>query len=96
MPEVHFHIRWPDQSETRCYSPSSTIMQFLTAGRSYPLSEFLGLSRKALEHGSERVRQKYGYGCGQAQWQIAEIERLAARFLDTPAAYVSVMDFKVR
>jgi uncharacterized repeat protein (TIGR04042 family) len=95
MPEIHFRIRWPDQSETRCYSPSTAIMQFLTADRSYPLSEFLGLSRKALEHGSERVRQKYGYGCAQAQLQIEEIERLAVRFIDTPAACVSVMDFEL-
>ena len=95
MPEIHFRIRWPDQSETRCYSPSTTIMQFLTADRSYPLSEFLGLSRKALEHGSERVRQKYGYGCAQAQLQIEEIERLAVRFIDTPAACVSVVDFEL-
>jgi uncharacterized repeat protein (TIGR04042 family) len=95
MPEVHFRIRWQDQSETRCYSPSTTIMQFLAAGRSYPLSEFLTLCRKALEHGSERVRQKYGYGCGHAQFQIAEIERAAVRFADSPAACVSVVDFEV-
>jgi uncharacterized repeat protein (TIGR04042 family) len=95
MPEVHFWIRWPDHSETRCYSPSTTIMQLLTAGRSYPLSEFLGLSRKALEHGSERVRQKYGYGCAQAQLQIEEIERLAVRFVDMPAACVSVVNFEL-
>jgi uncharacterized repeat protein (TIGR04042 family) len=95
VPEVHFRIRWPDQSETRCYSPSTTIMQSLTAGRSYPLSEFLTLSRQALEHGSERVRQKYGYGCGHAQLQIAEIERVAARFAGSPAACVSVVNFEV-
>ncbi|HEV7442244.1 MAG TPA: MSMEG_0570 family nitrogen starvation response protein [Steroidobacteraceae bacterium] len=95
MPEVHFRIRWPDQSETRCYSPSTTIMQFLTAGRSYPLNEFLTLSRQALEHGSERVRQKYGYGCGHAQLQIAEIERVAIRFADSPAACVSVVNFEI-
>jgi uncharacterized repeat protein (TIGR04042 family) len=95
MPEIHFRIRWPDRSEMRCYSPSTTIMQYLTAGRSYPLSEFLGLSRKALQHGSERVRQKYGYGCGQAEWQIAEIERLAVRFADTPAACVNILEFEL-
>ena len=95
MPEVHFRIRWPDQSETRCYSPSTTIMQFLTAGRSYPLNEFLTLIRQALEHGSERVRQKYGYGCGHAQLQIAEIERVAIRFADSPAACVSVVNFEI-
>ena len=58
MPEIHFRIRWPDQSETRCYSPSTTIMQFLTADRSYPLSEFLGLSRKALHRTALNQRSR--------------------------------------
>jgi uncharacterized repeat protein (TIGR04042 family) len=95
MPEVHFRIRWPDHSETRCYSPSTSILEFLTAGRAYPLTEFLALSRTALEHGSERVRRKYGYGCAHAQWQIAELERLAVQFTETPNAYISVVSFEV-
>jgi uncharacterized repeat protein (TIGR04042 family) len=94
MPEVHFRIRWPDQSETRCYSPSTAVTEFLTAGRSYPLSVFLALSRQALEHASERVRQKYGYGCGHAQLQIDEIKRLAIQFTDAPGACVSVLGFE--
>jgi uncharacterized repeat protein (TIGR04042 family) len=95
VPEVHFRVRWPDQSETRCYSPSTTVVEFLTAGRAYPVRDFLVLSRKALEHGSERVRRKYGYNCAHAQWQIEEIERLAAQFTDTPQARVSVVSFEV-
>ena len=28
MPETWFHIRWPDGSEERCYSPSRVIKDF--------------------------------------------------------------------
>jgi uncharacterized repeat protein (TIGR04042 family) len=80
MPEVHFRVRWPDGSSARCYSPSRAVKEFLRPGASYAVTEFVALSRAALERGSERVREKYGYGCGQAAAQIAEIERTAAQF----------------
>ena len=48
----------------------------------------------ALEHGSERVRQKYGYGCGHAAVQIRTIEQLAKPFLDDPQARVVVESFQ--
>jgi uncharacterized repeat protein (TIGR04042 family) len=80
MPEVHFRVRWPDGSLERCYSPSRTIKEYLRAGASYPLADFVARCRAALERGSERVRQKYGQGCGQAAAQIADIERTAGRF----------------
>jgi uncharacterized repeat protein (TIGR04042 family) len=25
MPEMHFHVRWPDRTHSRCYSPSLVI-----------------------------------------------------------------------
>ena len=55
--------------------------------------EFVRLSRAALGIASERVRQKYGMGCGHALAQIAEIERIAARFADRPDARVTVESF---
>lgn len=94
MPEVYFRVLWPDQSESRCYSPSSTIKEFLVAGHSYTLSEFTALSRQALEHASERVRQKYGYGCGHASSQIAMIEARAAHFSSMQDPRVSVIAFE--
>jgi uncharacterized repeat protein (TIGR04042 family) len=94
MPELHFKVRWPDQTTTRCYSPSSTIREALSTGTPYPVREFVERSRAALEHGSERVRLKYGYGCGHAAAQIREIAHHAAPFLDDPQARVVIESFE--
>lgn len=80
MPEMHFRVRWPDQSTTLCYSPSSSIRDNLKLKHPYPIAEFVETSKAALEYASERVAQKYGYGCGHAHAQIREIEARAASF----------------
>ena len=63
MPEMHFHVRWPDGSTSACYSPSLVIGEYFRPGRAYPLPEFLQRSRTALRQASERVRAKYGFSC---------------------------------
>jgi uncharacterized repeat protein (TIGR04042 family) len=88
---MHFRVRWPDASETRCYSPSLVIQDFFEPGRSYVLGDFLGRSRHALSIASERVRAKYGRPCSLALGQLAEIERLAGRF--EAGAQVRIIDF---
>ena len=93
MPVMHFRIRWPDASETRCYSPSSVVQDFLAPGRRYALDDFLQRSREALAMASERVRAKYGFACSQAMDQLAEIEHIAARFADAANAEVTVVAF---
>ncbi|TDU32759.1 putative repeat protein (TIGR04042 family) [Panacagrimonas perspica] len=80
MPEVHFRVRWPDDSVMHAYSPSSTIKDALRLGHPYPVAEFVAQSRAALEHASDRVAQRYGFGCGHAAAQIREIERVAQGF----------------
>jgi uncharacterized repeat protein (TIGR04042 family) len=80
VPEVLFRVRWPDESVHRCYSPSTVVEDFFSAGESYSVGEFVALSRKALTAASERVRQIYGFGCAQAAAQLADIERKAAGF----------------
>ena len=80
MPAMHFHLRWPDRSETRCYSPSLVIQDYLVPGSAYPLPEFLARSREALHIASERVRAKFGYACSMAMDQLAQIEATAERF----------------
>ena len=82
MPETLFLVRWPDDSTSRCYSPSSTIREAFEPGRRYPLADFVQLSRTALEHASTRVAQKYGFGCGQALAQIRAIEQRATLYPD--------------
>ncbi|MCU4118473.1 MSMEG_0570 family nitrogen starvation response protein [Variovorax sp. N23] len=93
MPVMHFHVRWPDQSETRCYSPSLVVQDFLTPGQAYPLPDFLGRTREALGIASERVRAKFGFACSQAMDQLAEIEQIARRFEKHPEAQVTVLRF---
>ncbi|PPD33737.1 MAG: hypothetical protein CTY18_09410 [Methylomonas sp.] len=93
MPEMRFRVRWPDQSESLCYSPSLVIKDFLEPGKSYPLEEFVSRSREALQIASERVRQKYGYTCSSAMSQLADIEAVATRFWDDDDPRVTVIEF---
>jgi len=94
MPEVRFRVRWPDQSACLCYSPSSTIRDYFRAGEAMPMAEFVTRSRTALEHGSARVRDKYGFGCGHAAQQIRQIEEQATRFAGLADAQVTVEAFE--
>jgi len=93
MPVMHFHLRWPDGSETRCYSPSLVVRDYLVPGQHYPLADFLKRTREALGIASERVRAKYGFACSQAMDQLAEIEAIAGRFDGRPDAHVTVTAF---
>ena len=93
MPKMHFRVRWPDASETRCYSPSLVIRDFFVPGNTYPVPDFLQRTREALSIASERVRAKYGSPCSLALGQLAEIERLAAPYARQAQAQVTVVDF---
>jgi len=93
MPVMHFHVRWPDASESRCYSPSLVVRDYLEPGRGYALPDFLQRTREALAIASERVRAKYGFTCSQALDQLAEIETIAGRFHGDPDAQVQVLRF---
>ena len=77
MPEVRFHVRWPDGSGRACYSPSTVIHDFLTAGEAMPIAEFVAKVRAGLEAASNRVEERYGRPCSIAAREIAEIERVA-------------------
>jgi uncharacterized repeat protein (TIGR04042 family) len=75
---MHFIVRWPDGAETRCYSPSLVVRDYLDVGRVYPLGDFMERSRTMLHIGSERVRAKFGYACSSALDQLRELETQAA------------------
>jgi uncharacterized repeat protein (TIGR04042 family) len=79
MPEMRFHIRWPDGSRDACYSPSLVIKDRLAVGQDYALDEFLALTRLALGSASARVQERYGFPCGRAEAQLARIEETASR-----------------
>jgi uncharacterized repeat protein (TIGR04042 family) len=93
MPEMRFHVQWPDETVSACYSPSLVIKDFLRVGESYPLADFVQKSREALTIASERVKQKYGFYCTSAQQQLEEIEQTAARFKEADQAKVTVLRF---
>ena len=92
MPEMRFHVRWPDGRRESCYSPSLVVRDYLQEGESYALAEFLDLSRRALTTASERVRAKYGHACSLALGQLARIEAAAGGF--APDARVTVETFE--
>jgi len=93
MPAMHFHLRWPDGSVTRCYSPSLVIQDYFQPGTGYPLPQFMAQVREALNIASERVRAKFGFACSQALDQLAELEDLARRFDTVESARVEVLSF---
>jgi uncharacterized repeat protein (TIGR04042 family) len=77
---MHFTLRWPDATQTRCYSPSLIIKDRFRPGARYPLPQFMSQMREALHTASERVRAKFGFACSMALDQLAAIEAMAARF----------------
>jgi uncharacterized repeat protein (TIGR04042 family) len=91
---MHFRVRWPDQTQTNCYSPSLIIKSFLHLGESYAVDDFVARCRRALEIASERVRRKFGYSCAHAAHTLGEIERIAARFAGQPNATIRVEAFE--
>lgn len=95
MPEMRFLVRWPDGSAESCYSPSLVIREHMAEGESYPVADFVGRSRVALEIASERVREKYGFACSSALDQLARIEARAKDFGDAPDARVAVISFQL-
>jgi len=94
MPAMHFHLRWPDGSATRCYSPSLVIKDYLEPGARYALPDFLQRMHEALHIASERVRAKYGFACSMAMDTLAQIEGQAAPFQQQAGAQVAVTRFE--
>ncbi|KAA0124728.1 MSMEG_0570 family nitrogen starvation response protein [Methylobacterium sp. P1-11] len=92
MPEMHFHVRWPDGRREAYYSPSLVVKDFLTPDESYALDEFVAKARTALTIASERVREKYGFACSSALDQLARIEAVAGR--QPPGGRVAVERFE--
>ena len=77
MPEMRFHIRWPNGLRESCYSPSQIIKDYFVPGERYTVPEFVARSRSALTIASERVEARYGFACSRALAQLERIETLA-------------------
>jgi uncharacterized repeat protein (TIGR04042 family) len=94
MPAMHYRLRWPDASETLCYSPSLVIHDYLRPGDDYPLDELLRRVREATAIANERVHTKFGFTCSRAGDQLLQTEARAAAFADQPEARVRVLGFE--
>jgi len=94
MPEMRFHVRWPDGAVESCYSPSLVVKEHLTPGETYPLDDFLLRARTALLIASDRVEQKYGMPCSLALGQLKRIEERGRRFADQPQPQVLIESFE--
>jgi len=91
MPELTFRLRWPDESETVNYSPSTIVRQYFSSGTRYGIEEFLLRARQALHAASARVEEKYGHPCARARATLAAIESRAETFAQHPDAAVTIM-----
>jgi uncharacterized repeat protein (TIGR04042 family) len=94
MPEMHFRVRWPDNTELRCYSPSLVIRDYFAPGQTVPLSAFMLQVSEALNIASERVRAKYGFVCSSALGQLHQLEDYADRFDGRADAQVHIIEFE--
>jgi uncharacterized repeat protein (TIGR04042 family) len=90
MPEMYFHVRWPDGVTQRCYSPSTVVEDYFVPGSDYELEDFVERSRTALDIAGERVKEKFGFYCTGASDQLAQIERTAASHRTVSGAKVMV------
>ena len=93
MPERHFDLHWPDGSTRSYYSPSTTISEHFSAGKTYTVPDFVQRARAAMHAAAERVRAKYGYYCSSAMDTLQQIEQTAAGFPEQ-AAEVRVVDIR--
>ena len=95
MPEVFVDVHWPDGSREWLYSPSTVVEEVFHAGESYPLTEFVELTRTAMTEASDRVRARFGFPCTRAAATLAAVEATAARLGGGPdGGLVRVVAFR--
>lgn len=78
MPETPFTVELPDGSLKHCYSPSSVVRKYFTAGDTLTAAEFLGKARESLTEASNRVLAKFGFACSSAASSLEDIEHWAS------------------
>lgn len=93
MPAMHYTLRWPDASETTCYSPSLVIQDYFQPGQTYALQDFITRLREATGIANERVQAKFGFVCSRAGDQLEQLEALVRRWAERPGAQVEVLGF---
>ncbi len=79
MPETPFTAELPDGTLHHCYSPSSVVRDYFSAGETLTAPEFLARSRQALTEASDRVAAKFGFACTAAASSLHQIESWATQ-----------------
>ncbi len=87
---MHFEVHWPDGVVQRYYSPSLIVREYVAAGSTYAVEDFVSRMRDAMRIASERVAAKYGYACLRAAQTLDGIERKSREFAGVPGAAVRV------
>ncbi len=93
MPVTLFEVRWPDDTVTTCYSPSTVIKESFAEGTTYSLEDFLARADVSLKLASQRVADKYGMACSQAMSQLAAIHERAQTYQSIEDPKVEVIRF---
>ncbi|GBQ26293.1 hypothetical protein AA12717_2309 [Gluconacetobacter sacchari DSM 12717] len=93
MPEMIFRVRWPDGTESDCYSPSLVIRDHLQPDMDYSLADFLARAETALTEASARVRARYGFPCSRALGQLRSLRETCGRFAAPEDSRVRVLSF---
>lgn len=93
MPAMHYTVRWPDATESVCYSPSLVIEDFFRPGEAYALTDFMARVREATAIANQRVQAKFGFVCSRAGDQLELLEARAQACQALPDAQVQVLAF---
>lgn len=80
MPVTHLHIKWPDNTKDKVYSPSSVIEKYFSAKQEIPVNKFHSLCSESLDEASNRVAQKFGFACTSAAAEKKRIQLLCSRY----------------
>ncbi len=75
MPAMRFEVVWPNGEIELCYSPSSSINDYLELNHPYTIEQFQVQCETALNLASERVKEKYGFYCSSAMDQLSQIQQ---------------------
>ena len=83
MPVTYVHIKWPDNTKDQVYSPSTVIENYFTPEEELPITEFNKICNESLDKASDRVAQKFGFGCTAAMAEKKRIQSECKKYKNT-------------
>lgn len=83
MPVTYVHIEWPDQIKDQLYSPSSVVKEYFNTNQEISVAEFNLACSESLNEASNRVAQKFGFGCTSAMAELQRIQSECKKYNET-------------